>query len=135
MNLLETVEFLIVVEGDRTGEKWTGNFTALRRLSHRQELLRDRIYRELLGANPETASERAKSQAEIIADLKVCLVKTPEWWKNSGDGLDLADDNLIQELWKETIRIRVDAINEVKKAGEDATEKLKKLAAEEAANK
>lgn len=127
MNLLETVDFHIVVTGDRTGEKWVGNFKAFRRLSHRQELARDRFYRDLLGPNPEGASERAVSQAEIFADLKVTLADTPRWWKDAGEGLDLADDNLIQEVWQQVVKIRLEAFKEVQEKAEEAEKKLKEV--------
>lgn len=132
IDLLETREFRVTVTGDKSGETYTGDFSCFRRLSHRQELSRDRVMRELLGEKPDSASERAKSQAEIFADLSVCLKKTPDWWKSSGNGLDLVDDNVLQEIWAKTIEIRLEAINEVKKKGEEAQEKLKRFSAEKA---
>lgn len=125
MDLLATHSFRITTTGDSTGQTWLGDFTCLKRLSHRQELTRDRYYRELLGPNPEGASERAKSQAELFSDLKVCLKDTPAWWKESGDGLDLADDNVVREIWQETVKARVEAVAEIKQRAVEAETKLK----------
>lgn len=128
MNLLESVQFRISVVGDKSGETYIGDFSCLRRLSHRTELAKDRYYRELLGPHPETATKRAQSQADIISDLSACLISTPTWWKEAGNGLDLVDDNLLQSVWNETVRIRVDAVNEVQEKAKSADTKLKEMA-------
>jgi hypothetical protein len=128
MNLLETTEFRISVTGDKSGETYIGTFKCLRRLSHRQELARDRKYRELLGENPTTASEFAKEKAEIFADLAVCLTDVPVWWKETGYGLDLVDDNVVGAVWSESIKIRVDAIKEVQEKGKASEARLKEMA-------
>ncbi len=135
VNLKDTTSFDISVEGDRTGEKWFGQFSSLKRLSHRQELMRDRIARELLGPIPEGASERAKSQADMFAELQVSLIDAPTWWKEAGMGLDLGDDNIIREVWEKVMAIKVAAVDEIKKKGEAAAEKLKDLAESNALNK
>lgn len=85
MKMEDTVEFSINVVGEKTGERWMGKFSCRRRLSHRQELAKDRLYRELLGPNPEGASERAKSQADVMADISACIVKAPNWWTEAGN--------------------------------------------------
>lgn len=128
MNLLETTEFRISVTGDKTGESYVGTFSVLRRLSHRMEMARDQIYRDLLGANPQFASERAKEQAEIFADLKVSVIKAPTWWTESGGGQDLCDDNVLQEIWSESIKTRVNAIKEVQERAKEAGAALKEAA-------
>jgi hypothetical protein len=127
MNLRETKSFTVRITGDRTGELYPGEFSAYRRLTHRQELLRDKINRELLGNNPTGASERAISQAEILAELQVSVVDAPTWWKECNGGLDLADDNVIQTLYKHVMEIKLEAINEVKKKAEEATKDLKEF--------
>jgi hypothetical protein len=128
MNLLETTEFRVSVNGDKSGETYMGSFKCLRRLSHRQELARDRKYRELLGENPDSASQNAKDKAEVFADLYVCLAEVPAWWKEAGFGIDLVDDNVISEVWSETIKIRLAAIKEVQDKGKAAEARLKEMA-------
>jgi hypothetical protein len=128
VNLKDSVAFDISIEGDRTGEKWFGQFKSYKRLSHRQELMRDRITRELLGSNPAGASERAVSQAEMFAELQVSLVEAPTWWKEAGNGLDLGDDNIVREVWAKVMEIKVAAIEEITKKGDAAAQKLKDLA-------
>jgi hypothetical protein len=128
MNLLESVEFRISVSGEKSGETYVGTFKCLRRLSHRQELTRDVLYRNLLGEKPDSASPRAKEQAELFSDLQVCLTDSPVWWKEAGGGLDLVDDEVVKKIWTETIRIRVEAIKEVQDRAKDADADLKQIA-------
>lgn len=128
MNLKETTKFTISVIGDRTGEKWFGEFTCLRRLSHRSELNKDRIIRDLLGGDPRNASERALSQAEILAECQVSLIDAPSWWREAGNGLDLVDDSVIQAVYENIMKIKIEAIKEIQDKGKEAEDKLKELA-------
>ncbi len=128
INLKDSVAFDVSIDGDRTGTLWHGQFRSFKRLSHRQELLRDRITRDLLGPNPAGASERAVSQAEMFAELQVSLVEAPSWWKEAGNGLDLGDDNIVREVWSRVMEIKLAAIEEITKRGAAAAEKLKDLA-------
>lgn len=128
INLKESVSFDIKVTGDRTGEIWFGTFGALKRLSHRQELLRDKLRRELLGDLADSATLRAKEQADMIAELQVSLTTVPAWWSSAGNGLDLYDDNILSEVYMKVIEIKVKAIEEVQKKGSDAGDKLKDIA-------
>lgn len=127
MNLLDTKEFRIQLTGDRTGETYFGDFSCFRRLSHRQELARDKHYRELIGPDPQNASERAVSQAEFFADLKVSILKAPQFWNESGGGIDLADDNVIKTVWEEVMKARIEAVKEMEDKGKKAEEELRKL--------
>jgi hypothetical protein len=126
MNILATVKFNIHLFGDKSGELFRGDFEAHKRLSHRQELLRDRLYREMLGTNPDFASPRAKDQAEMVAELKVSLVKCPVWFQECDYGLDLIDDSVLRKVWEEVMKIRLDAFNELKEKAQKAEEALKK---------
>lgn len=128
INLKETVGFDVNVVGDRTGEKWFGQFSSLKRLSHRQELLRDKIRRELLGTNQEGVSRRALDQADMLSELQVSLIDTPSWWKEAGNGIDLGDDNILTEVYTKVIEIKLKAIEEIQKKGEEAGTKLKDIA-------
>lgn len=129
MNLLETSSFSISVVGEKSSETYMGTFHCLRRLSHKAELIKDRYFRELLGTDLEHASERAKSQADIVSDLSVCLVKPfPSWWQESENGLLLVDDGVLREIWENTVRIRLEAIKEVQDKAKAAEIKLKEIA-------
>jgi hypothetical protein len=128
MNFQETQEFSISLTGDISNEKWVGQFKCLRRLSHRSELQKDRIYRDLLGPNPENAAQVNKDRADILAEISVSLVSVPKWFSETNNGLDLVDNNVITTIWGEIIRIRSETLKEVQDKAQKATEALTKTA-------
>jgi hypothetical protein len=123
---VDDVSFNISVTGETSGEKWFGEFRALRRLSFRQQMMRDRARREYLGELAQYASARVLEQAIVFADLAVSLTKVPEWWKAAGNGQDLCDDNLLEAVWMEVQRIQGNVKDEDKKKTKSDAEVLKK---------
>lgn len=124
MNFNETETFTLDLVGDQTGQKYFGTFECLKRVTHAKQLMRDRLVRELLGPGGQDASIRAKNQAQIIAQLQVCLVKAPDWFKEARYGLDLVDDNVIGDLSDRVDDIQVRAFKEVQEKGEEARKAL-----------
>jgi hypothetical protein len=123
---VDDVAFTISVTGETTKEKWFGEFRALRRLSFRQQMARDRSRREYLGELAQYASGRALEQAVVFADLAVSLTKAPEWWTSSANGQDLCDDNLLEAIWMEVQRIQGNVKKEDEKKTKDDAGVLKK---------
>lgn len=122
----KTVNFSISLIGNVTGEKWVGEFTTKLRLSHRDQLARDRISRELLGdTRPDFASPRAINQANIFSDLRVRLTQAPAWWKESAEGLDLEDDNVVAEVYNKALKFENDELLKLKENAEKAEKELK----------
>jgi hypothetical protein len=121
--------FSISIVGDQTDETFAGDFAASRILSHRQQLLNDRLYREYLGGeNPLLASEDAKQRAQILADINCALVVVPQWWREKGNGMDLLDNNVITGVWERVQQVQLDARNKrLKKTEEAATRLTKKV--------
>lgn len=119
-----TMPFKVDIEGETTGTRWTGNFEAKIRLSHADELQRDRLRREYLGPNPEQASERAKDQANILSQLAVRVTKAPLWWSENRGGLDLCDDSVIAEVFAQAVRVEKETLDEVRKKAEEAKQGL-----------
>jgi hypothetical protein len=112
--------------GDVTGEKWLGKFKCKLRLSHRDTLAKDNLRRQLLGGSPELATERASSLAFIASELSVRLVDAPAWWKAADNGLDLADDNVMAEVYSNCVRLERELFDKTHKKAEDASDELKK---------
>jgi hypothetical protein len=123
----EPVSFEISLTGDVTGDKWFGKFKCKTFLSHRDQLASDRIKRELLGAGD--AERGAVNRAHIFAQLRVRLVDAPDWWKASDGGLDLVDDNVLVEIFEQTMKAENDALAEIQKKSETAKDELKKISA------
>ena len=122
-----TFEFVLDAVGDNTGEKFVGNFGAKQRLSHRDQLNKDQLRRQLLGDKPDAATKDSMMRAEILSHLSVSVMESPKWWKDSSGGLDLMDDSLIFDLYDLVVKGQSKAIDEVLKKGEEAKEELKKV--------
>lgn len=116
--------------GETTDKTYTGEFRAKKRLSHRDHLRKDQVRRELLGGQPGVPTERALSTAMILSELAVRLTKTPDWWVDAGNGIDLEDDNVIGVVYNEALKIEADAIEAKKKKAEKVQEGLRKAAEE-----
>lgn len=125
--------FSIDLRGEVTGEKFWGDFRAKTHLSFRDEIQEDKFYRDLLGPRPEDAQPRAANQAKCIAQLWVRLTEVPEWWTARGNGLDVADDNVIEEILLKAVAVEATAREEIRKKGATAVTKLREIVEEETA--
>lgn len=126
---LDPTEFSVRVTGETSGEEFVGKFKARKVLNHAQQLEVDRIRRDLLGSssNPDAASPRAANAAMIFAELAVRLVDAPNWWKESGNGTDLYDDNVVASVYQEAMKAQNDHLKAVKARAEAAKKDLEKL--------
>jgi len=116
--------FSVNVTGETTGEVFPGVFKVKTRLSHRDALNRDQIRRSLLGPNPAGASPRAESIADIFSELGVRIVDAPSWWVNSDGGMELSDDAVVAEVYKQAMAAAQVANDELKAKGEAAKKDL-----------
>lgn len=126
MSILKGVPFTISVEGDKTGEKFFGEFKAKPFLSHGDELYRDRLRKEYLGPSPEASSQEAIERAEILSQLAVRLQDAPKWWKEARNCLDLYDSNVVFEVFSGVAKIAQEAMENVKKKADAVTPELQK---------
>lgn len=123
----EPKSFSVSVIGEKTGQQWTGDFSVKTMLSHRDELRRDAIRRELLGpTNPQAADSFTVDATQVFADLSVRILKAPTWWTESGGGLDMHDANVVSEIYKQALAAEQDALNRIKNEAEKAKEELRK---------
>jgi hypothetical protein len=117
-----TVEFVIDCRGELTGNQYTGPFTAKTKLSLRESLKQDEMYRGILGANSQDASLASKQIASAISYLSTHLMTWPEWWTKLNRGLDCEDVNLLAEvnnMCQEKIQVEYDALAKEAKTAED----------------
>lgn len=122
----DDVPFEVSVVGEETKEKWFGKFRALRRLSHRAQMQRSRIRREMLGEHPQYATQRDIEMAIMFSDLAVSITQAPKWWAESGGGQDLVDDNVIVEVYNKAQAIQNEVLDEEKKKTLEDAKVLKK---------
>ncbi len=122
-----TATFSIHVVGDKTNETFTGEFTCKLILSHRDELIRDSRKRELLGSiNPQFADSRSVNQADIFGEVFVRITNAPQFWAESGNGLDLLDDNVVAAVYRECMRLEKEKLDAIKAKGTQAQADLRK---------
>ncbi len=125
-----TFAFLLNVTGDNTGTELTGNFEAKQRLSHRDYLNKDAFRRSLIGDRADQAATDTMVRAEMLSHLKASIVDAPKWWRESSDGLDLYDDNVVFDLYNKVVEGQNKAVEAIQKKGEEAKERLRERAKE-----
>lgn len=129
-SIANTAKFNISVVGDKTGEKWFGEFEVYTVLPHRLFLQRDRLRRDYLGSYPDSASRKAQELAYMLSDFKVSIIKSPNWFVGSNFGEELADDNVLATIWNNIAKAQGLAEEEDKKATESDAKVLKKAVEE-----
>jgi hypothetical protein len=123
-----TFTFSIAERGETTGEQFNWAFTAKRRLSIRDLINKDAQRRFIIGDRPETALQATLMRAEIVAHLFVSITESPQAWKDSMNGLDLFDDNIIIKLYDTIQEAQEKAAKEVQEEAKENKEKLRKVA-------
>ena len=123
---MENSKFSISVVGNKTGTQWVGEFTVKPMLSHRDEIRRDRIRRELIGPEFGNPTDHVWNLAVTFSELTVRVVAAPPFWTSNGDGMDLMDTNVVTEVYKKTMEIEASAAAKIKADAEAATAALRK---------
>lgn len=127
--VIEDEKFTLVATGEKSKEKFSGDFRAKKCLSLVDHIDSDRMYRDILGGqNPAYANELASNIAAIVAELSVRLTKAPKWWEETRGGLLLKDVNVLKDVYEAAINIERKALEAEQKAAEQDKEVLRKNA-------
>ena len=118
------VEFSVNVVGEVTGETFKGVFKAVPRLSHRDNLRRDQLRRDLLGAKPEDASADATNVSAVFSKIWVHVTEAPSWWKDSKNGLELLDETPVAAVYDNVSRIEREAIEAIQKKSAEVAQEV-----------
>jgi hypothetical protein len=124
---VEGTAFEVHVKGVATGKTWDGTFRAKPLLTFREQMTADKMQRELVG--PDATNADVISQAIIISELQFRLTETPEWWKENGNGLNLSDPNLLEEVYKAARKVSEDYFSTLNGDAEKAREPVKEALA------
>jgi len=120
-----TAVFTINVIGETTGKPYSGKFTIKTVLTRGDWFKADAQRRALLGANAQEAMPMLQLEAFMLGKLSVQILDAPDWWKNSNNGLELEDANVITSIF-EIVKQKEDEAKEVlKKQAEEALNALK----------
>jgi hypothetical protein len=111
--------FDIDLVGDTTGLEYKGTFTVKCALSisekHKMELERTRLSSDY--ANPTNG---LSGIAIAMSSLSVRIIEAPAWWKNTNNGSDILDENVIFEIFDKSLEMERLWRESLKKQGEEA---------------
>jgi len=116
------------IVGDKTGRVYTGEFTVKTVLSQRDEFKADLVRRQVLGPSPDGTPPAAKLQwdAYVIGQVQARSLESPQFWEDSDGGLDIADSNVITEVYDAMLKAEEELVKEIKEEADKAYEKLNK---------
>ena len=124
---IEPVSFTVNVVGDTTGTEYVGLFKVKPVLNTTEQIARDAVMRDIIGPNPQEASPRAKSQAYILAEIRIRAIEAPAFWTGARDGGGLFDENVMGAVYDKIQDVEKQWRADVKKKADEAREALKKL--------
>ena len=120
---VKTVKVSII--GKTTGEQFTGDFKIKTLLSYAEQLAEDRMRREYLSGPAEVPpGGNAVQIANLFAAIGVRAIETPTWWKESNNGLDLFDSNVVADVYEEMAKAVAAQTKELQDAAAEAKKKL-----------
>lgn len=111
--------FTIEMDGETTGIKYKGEFTAKCVLNmsgkHSLELEKTRLMADY--ANP---SAGLAGIAISLATIRAKVVSGPDWWTKSDGGANILDENVIFKIFDECVKMEIDWRSDLKKKGDEA---------------
>jgi len=122
---VEPVTFTVNVVGDTTGQEYVGMFKVKPILRTDEQIARDAVMRDILGPNPQDASPRAKSQAFILAEIRIRVIEAPAFWSGARDGAALYDENVMGKVYDQIQDVEKTWRAEVKKKADAAKDALR----------
>jgi hypothetical protein len=124
----DTLPFHLHAIGDVTGETWTGDFVFKTRLSMMDRLKLDNYFRFYIGeSNPQYASQRVIEIAEVLSQLRVRILKAPDWWTAKSNGQDLEDMTPLKALYEVVVDMDKKAEAKNKAKTQQAQDDLRSL--------
>lgn len=117
-------EFVVNVT-TKDGENLRGKFRVKVKLSLRDMLGMDAMRRSLLGPQTGEPDQVAFLIASGTAKIRAHALETPSWWKDSNDGLDLDDIDVLVSVLTELNKVEKEYQDRNKKSAEDGMETLK----------
>jgi len=83
---------------DEFGNRTEGNFTIKCRLTMRERHAMELEKSRALGGN-QNPTNALMGIAVMAATLSTHIVKSPNWWEQSNNGMDLEDENVVVALY------------------------------------
>lgn len=116
-------EFFIDVRGETTGQQFKGSFTCkIPNLRDQALISKHRAY--LNGDLVAYLDAPTLRLHQMISYLRYTLVTAPTFWKESDQGYELMDQNVIEEIYNKTLEFEEEWMQTI--WGKDKIDDLKK---------
>jgi hypothetical protein len=100
--------------GETMGKKYEGQFTVLCVLNVGQKHALALEKTRLMGNYPNPTDDLA-GFAVILANLRAKIVDGPEWWKQSGGGATIEDEDALVVLYRKVTEAEIEWKEDLKK--------------------
>lgn len=119
-----TATYELNMDGDISGS-YRGKFVFKCYLDPLSELAASKLFRELMGFNPQEMNETDKYLAWALAQLKYRIAKSPPFWKTEGSLIDgnIFDKNIITHVLDMATEAELLYRKDIKKRKEEALQK------------
>jgi len=105
--------FLFDHIGELTGRKYEGTFTVKCILNTSEKRILE-IEKSAITADLSNPTGNLSALSTVISNLRVRVLKSPDWFKQSIVTLDLLDEEVLFELYGKTLDLEEEWIKEVK---------------------
>ena len=105
--------FLFDHIGELTGRKYEGTFTVKCILNTAEKRILE-IEKSALTADLSNPTGNLSALSTVIGNLRVRVLKSPDWFKQSIATLDLLDEEVLFELYGKALDLEEEWIKEVK---------------------
>lgn len=116
--------FQLDVVGTDTGLQYKGEFTVKTILTigerHSEELEKTRLLSDY--ANP---SDGLYGIATYLSKVRASVTDSPKWWKDTLDGAEILDENVIIALYDECVKVQTEWKLKLKEKAENTIETIK----------
>jgi hypothetical protein len=104
------------------GNRYEGEFTVLANLSIAKRHLCELEKTRILGgfSNPTRELEML---ANILAELRTRIIKSPSWWTDSKNGYELEEEDLLVELYSRVMATEAEWRKELKEKAAQVSNK------------
>jgi hypothetical protein len=117
--------FPVKIVGERTKHVYEGKFKVKCLLTLEETVEKDLKYDSYTRGSTTLLAE-SRVYARAVAELEARVIDAPSWWKDSNDGRNLLDKNVVLELANLALDAEKVYDERIEKAAKEAEEELEK---------
>lgn len=119
-----TAKFSINEIGEETGKHYSGDFTVKTILERGEYFEADKVRRSILGVNGGEALPSLQGEAYMLGEMSQRIVESPDWWKDSLNGMKFQDPGVIGLIFKKINDLEKERKAAIKKEAKKALKKM-----------